>query len=89
MAFFENLKNLTIMSSSLNDYPPLILSYSPPMTYFSSTLTKLSINVRYLNDLCALLDGRLKQLTTLIVRVSVIDDQRFRYDNKVSLGEVL
>ena len=58
-------------------------------TCFSSILSKLCINVRYLDDVCALLDGRLKQLTTLIVRVTFIGNLIFPYDNDVSLRKVL
>ena len=89
LLFFENLKNFTVVPSSVNDYPPLSLCFSPPMTCLSSTLTKLCINALYFADVCALLDGRLKQLTTLIVRVSFIRDLRHSYDSKVSLREVL
>ena len=77
------------MASSINDYPPLSLCFSPSMTCSSSILSKLCINVPYFYDVCALLDGRLKQLTTLIVRVTFIGDLIFPYENKVSLCEVL
>ncbi|CAF5075508.1 unnamed protein product, partial [Rotaria sp. Silwood1] len=48
-------------------YPPLVLSNVPLTTFFSSTLNKLCIRVRHFEDCLALLDGRLKQLTTLII----------------------
>ncbi|CAF1663866.1 unnamed protein product, partial [Rotaria sordida] len=66
--FFENLKHLSIVSASINDYPPLSLYISPPLTFSSSTLTKLCINVHAFDDCLALLDGRFKQLTTFIVQ---------------------
>ena len=42
----------------------------PLTTFFSSTLSKLSIHVMYYDDFLALIDGHLKQLTTLIVVIS-------------------
>jgi hypothetical protein len=87
--FFENLKHLSIVSSSINDYPPLSLYFLPPMTCSSSTLTKLCINVYDFNDVHALLDGRLKQLTTLIIEVHYINDRLLASHIRVSLCEVL
>ncbi|CAF0957244.1 unnamed protein product [Rotaria sordida] len=75
LAFFKNLQHLTIVvSSSIDNYPRLSLRNLPPMTFSSSTLTKLHINVNDFNDVRALLDGRLKQLTTFIVQVEYISD---------------
>ncbi|CAF3934677.1 unnamed protein product, partial [Rotaria sp. Silwood1] len=71
---FENLKHLSIVPSSINDYPPLSLYDLPPMTFSSATLTKLCVNVYTFDDCLALLDGRLKQLTTFIVQIDFIDD---------------
>jgi hypothetical protein len=87
--FFENLKHLSTVSSSIKDYPPLSLYFLPPMTCSSSTLTKLCINVYDFNDVCALLDGRLKELTTLIVQVHIISDLISTSYNRVSLCSVL
>ena len=64
LAFFENLSDLTIMSSSINNFPPLSLYYLPSTSFFSSVLTKLRIHVFGFSDCLALLDGRLEQLTT-------------------------
>ena len=85
--FFENLKHLSIVSSSTNVYPPWSLYSLPPMTCSSSTLTKLCIDVPYFFHLLPLLDGRLKQLTTLIVRIGHINNI-FPSENKVCLREV-
>jgi hypothetical protein len=74
LAFFENLNHLTIMSSPINNYPPLSLYGLPSTSFFSSTLTKLRIYVFFLKDCLALLDGRLKQLTTFIVEVRYISN---------------
>ncbi|CAF2748567.1 unnamed protein product [Rotaria sp. Silwood2] len=67
--FFKNLKHLSIVPSSINDYPPLSLYISPPLVFSSSTLTKLCININDFNDCLALLDGRFKQLNTFIVQI--------------------
>ncbi|CAF0981964.1 unnamed protein product [Rotaria sordida] len=76
LAFFKNLKHLTIVeSSSMDNYPRLSLCDLSPTTFFSSTLTKLCINVKNFDDVQALLDGRLKQLITLIVQVDSIHDR--------------
>jgi len=66
---FENLKHLAIVPSSVNDYPPLKFGIPPSTIYLSSTLTVLCISVYDTNDCLSLLDGRLKQLTTLIVQI--------------------
>ncbi|CAM4798896.1 unnamed protein product [Rotaria magnacalcarata] len=70
--FFKNLNHLSILPSSVNDYPPLSLYCLPPMTFSSSILTELCINTNNFDDCLALLDGRLKQLTSLILQVNYI-----------------
>jgi hypothetical protein len=65
---FENLEHLNIIQSSVRAYPGLLVRYLPPNA-FSSTLTFLRVNVGTFTDCLCLLDGRLKQLTTLIVRI--------------------
>lgn len=87
--FFENLKHLSIVSSSINDYPPLAFYFSSPMTCSSLTLTKLCIGVCDIYDVRALLDGRFEQLTTLIVQARIISDLILPSHNRVSLCEVL
>ncbi|CAM4808853.1 unnamed protein product [Rotaria magnacalcarata] len=79
--FFEKLKHLSIVSASTNDYPSLSLYISPPLTFSSSTLTKLCINVNNFDDCLTLLDGRFKQLTTFIVQINYIYDQISRSYN--------
>ncbi|CAF2616346.1 unnamed protein product [Rotaria sp. Silwood2] len=74
-AFFENLRHLTIVLPSSNNYPLLSLYKSPSKTCFSLTLTKLCINAHNFNDVLALLDGRLKQLTTFVVQVDHINNR--------------
>ncbi|CAM4789020.1 unnamed protein product [Rotaria magnacalcarata] len=74
LSFFKNLKHLSILSSSIDGYPPLSLHNLPSTIFSSSTLTKLCINVNDFGDCLALLDGRLKQLTTFIVQIKYIEN---------------
>ncbi|CAF0870461.1 unnamed protein product [Rotaria sordida] len=67
--FFKNLKHLSIFGSSPCCFPPLVLHDFPLTTFSSSILNKLCIRVMTFDDCLALLDGRLKQLTTLIVGI--------------------
>ncbi len=83
LPLFKNLKHLTIVSSSLNEYPPLSVFALPATTYYSSTLTLFCINVLLFEDCLSLLDGRLKQLSTFIVQIHHID-LKFTRRNKVS-----
>ncbi|UJR24045.1 hypothetical protein I4U23_027010 [Adineta vaga] len=89
----ENLKHLSIVVPSVvkyykatRNYPCLSLCQLPVRTFFSSTLTKLSLNVIDLTDVYALLDGRLKQLTTLIVQTESIWKSGSTFDNSVILS---
>ncbi|CAF1387174.1 unnamed protein product [Rotaria sordida] len=84
-ALFENIKHLTIVSSSLNEYPSLSICNLSPTTYSSSTLTILCVNVFEFNDCLCLLDGRLKQLRTFIVQINYIFNQRLISRNKGEL----
>lgn len=73
LTFFKYLNHLTIMNSSFNhNYPPLSLADIPSMMFHSSILKQLSITVSSFDDCFALLDGRLKQLSTLIVKIQYI-----------------
>jgi hypothetical protein len=90
LSFFKNLKHLTItplsakyhaqlpfnyLAALSSDYhAPLSLKDLSSNTFFSSILTKLSINVLAFDDCVALLDGRLKQLITFIVQIVRICD---------------
>jgi hypothetical protein len=84
IALFKSLKHFSIIRSSIYDYPPLVAYFLPPMTFSPSTLTKLCINVLDLCDVYALLDGRLKQLTTLIIQVNIISNFMLKSSNRVS-----
>ena len=85
LIFFTNLQHLTIVPLSTSNCPGLFLDDLPPTTISSSTLTKLCINVFNFDTCLALLDGRLKKLTTLIVEVCSIDDESSTSYNNVSL----
>ncbi|CAF0850733.1 unnamed protein product [Rotaria sordida] len=84
MVFFKNLKHLTIVSSSVNEYPPLSLWDLQQKISFYSNLTELRLNVSFFYDCLCLLDGRLKQLTTFIVQVDYISPKLFMSPKMVS-----
>ncbi|CAF3210945.1 unnamed protein product [Rotaria sp. Silwood2] len=69
MKFFRNLKYLSIIETHYRSYPPLLLYNSPSISFSSTILAYLCINVNTFDDCLYLLDGRLKQLTTLIVQI--------------------
>ncbi|CAF5207872.1 unnamed protein product, partial [Rotaria magnacalcarata] len=64
---FGNLTHLSIVGLSMSHYPALTLHDVPPTTFSSSILTKLCITTNVFDDCLRLLNGRLKQLTTLVV----------------------
>ncbi|CAF4153008.1 unnamed protein product, partial [Rotaria sordida] len=72
LSLFKNLQSLSIVGSFTSSYPPLSIVDLPSITFCSSILTKLCINVRSLDDCLYLLDGRLKQLTIFIVQIRYI-----------------
>jgi hypothetical protein len=93
LPLFKNLKHLSVTLLSTNNhpsvfsynYPSLLLHNLSPMTFSSSTITKLCISVCDFDDCLDLLDGRLKQLTTFIVEVDHIYDEITRFHDMVSL----
>jgi hypothetical protein len=84
LSLFKNLKHLSVILPSTNNYPSLLLYNLSPMTFSSSTITKLCISVCHFNDCLDLLDGRLKQLTTFIVEVNYITDEIIAFHDMVS-----
>ncbi|CAF0953342.1 unnamed protein product [Adineta steineri] len=66
--YLENLEYLNIIETSNNKYRPLSIRYLSTNTFSSSNLTYLCLNVETFDDCLGLLDGRLKQLTTFIVK---------------------
>jgi hypothetical protein len=85
--FFKRLKHLSIIETMNQPYPHLTLRNSPSTTFSSSTLTHLCINVMTLDDCLYLLDGRLKQLTTFIVRIDYIGNSSSIVDNMVGFNK--
>ncbi|CAF3235527.1 unnamed protein product [Rotaria sp. Silwood2] len=85
LTFFDNLKHFSNIGSYSYDFPPLQLSKSPFSPFFSSTLQKLCIRVMTYDDCLVLLDGRLKQLTTLIVDIINMTSCSSNIYNMVSL----
>jgi hypothetical protein len=85
ITFFENLKHLSIVPSSINDYAHWSLYMTQPLRFSSSTLTKLCINANDFGDCLALLDGRFKELTTFIVEINNIYNWVSESYNMVSL----
>ncbi len=78
--FFKNLSYFMM-------YPGLSLCNLPSSTFHSSILTDLYIHVESFADCLHLLDGRLKQLTTLSVTVYSIDNSSTIVHNTVNLHE--
>jgi len=62
---FENLQHLSIIGCPRL----LIINDLPSTTWLSLNLNKLRVDICDFEDCFGLLDGRLKQLTTLIVEV--------------------
>jgi hypothetical protein len=92
LAFFDNLKHLSIVEPFSKNSPRWTTNNShfslnelPSITFSSLTLTKLCVTVNRLTDVYALLDGRLKQLTTLIVEVKFISIPMWTSYSTVSL----
>jgi hypothetical protein len=65
--------------------PPLVLHNLPSTTFSSLSLNKLCIRVRSFEDCLALLDGRLKNLTTLIIDIIHMEYDSSNVYNTVSL----
>jgi hypothetical protein len=80
--FFESLKYLSVIGSApLWSFRNVSLA-----TCSSSNLYKLCIPVRCFEDCFALLDGRFKHLTTLIIDIVNIDPHSSAVYNMVSLN---
>jgi hypothetical protein len=83
--FFEKLEYLTVTGALCDEYPGLILHGLPSNTFSSSILTYLNINVLNFIDCLYLLDGRLKQLRTFIVRFHFMDIDSLLVSNMADL----
>ncbi|CAF1197568.1 unnamed protein product [Rotaria sp. Silwood1] len=69
MKFFRNLKHLSFIGSSRFSFPTLLYRNLSSTTFSSSILNKLRIRVVKYADCLAILDGRFKQLRSLIVDI--------------------
>jgi hypothetical protein len=85
LTYCEKLEHLNVTASSRLGYPSLSIRYLPSSTFSSSTLTYLCINVHNFTDFVCLLDGRLKQLSTLIVQFYQMDTDSSVVHNLVSM----
>ncbi len=83
-SLFRNLIDLDFGPiSSRQRYPELTIYNLPPKNCFSSRITNLRIGVVTLDDCLCLLDGRLKQLHTFIVRIHYLRASIITSDNTV------
>ena len=80
LKFFENLKHLSIIGCAR----VLSIDDLTSTTWLSLNLNKLCVHVSGFEDCFALLDGRLKQLTTFIVYINKPDDDFSTIYNMVS-----
>jgi hypothetical protein len=64
---------------------PLKLSNLSSTAFSSSTLTRLCLHLNSIQDCVSLLDGRLKQLSTLIVTVYGTENHSTIGDNLVNI----
>jgi len=85
LTYCEKLQHLNVIQTTILGYPGLSIRYLPSSTFSSSTLTYLCINVQNFADFVCLLDGRLKQLSTLIVRFYQMDTDSSVVHNLVSV----
>ena len=81
--FFTRLEHLIIVETFSMSYPRLALTDLPSTVFSSSTLTHLCIDVGGLDDCLYLLDGRLKQLNTLTIRIDCIVSSSLTNHNMV------
>ncbi len=88
LIFFEHLKCFSIIDL-IDGCPCLSLCDFPSTTFYSSTLTKLCIEVENFGDCLCLLDGRIKQLNTFIVVINDIDNHSSVVHNIVSSHFIL
>jgi hypothetical protein len=85
LKFFENLKHLSIIEAYPRYYPPLTFRNSSFTLFSSLTLSKLSVRIISYEDCLALLDGRLKQLTSFTVAINVMQHYSSNLYHMVSL----
>jgi len=82
-ALFINLKHLDIDIHNTYCYSQSLLCDLPSTTCYSSSIVYLRIKVNTFDDCLYLLDGRLSQLHTFIVKVDSICDASMIINNTV------
>jgi hypothetical protein len=82
-ALFTTLVDLDFGQTSKWLHPVLTFNDLSAKTCLSSTIVNLRINVRLFNDCQYLLDGRLSQLRTFIVRIDWIPKLHLSINNTV------
>ena len=80
---FTNLNHLEFGLEDTFVYPPLSLIDLPSTTCYSSNIFYLNVRVRNFDDCLCLLDGRVTQLHTFIVKIDYIEDSSMTVNNKV------
>ncbi len=80
LKIFENLKHLSVIGC----VQVLSIDDLASTTWLSLNLNKLCVDVCGFKDCFALLDGRLKQLTTFIVYINIPNDDLSTIYNMIS-----
>ncbi|CAF2713309.1 unnamed protein product [Rotaria sp. Silwood2] len=83
--------NLTYLHFDVKDmylYSPISLIDLPSTTCYSSSIVYLNVSVRNFDDCLCLLDGRLSQLYTLIVKVYLIQNTSMIINNTKTLSNL-
>ena len=84
LATCTKLTHLSMARSQTARFPSISLTDVPSNACCSSTLVELSLNLVTLDDCLCLLDGRLSQLRTSIVKIDEIDNSPVTSDMTVS-----
>ncbi|CAM4966212.1 unnamed protein product [Rotaria socialis] len=91
VTIFVTFKNLTHLGFELDDdfvYLPLSLIDLPSTACYSSNIVELNVRVRNFDDCLCLLDERLSQLNTFIIKIDKIQNSSKTLDNKVQYFEL-
>lgn len=86
---FSKLEHFSVILTTIFPYPTLSICRLPSNSFSSMVLTHLSINVLTFTDCLCLLDGRLKQLSTLDVEIYSMDTDLSLVRNFVSIFYLL
>jgi len=83
-AMLTSLTHLDFFTSDDSLYKPPRLSDFPSTTCNSSSIVYLRVRVNTLDDCLCLLDGRLSQLHTFIVKIDETENSSITIDNTVN-----